>query len=80
MLLVVLAVQLLEGHVLQPFLIGKAVKIHPLAIVFAVAIGSLLAGIPGALFAVPVVAVVNVMASILLGRSSGEAVQRTTQK
>lgn len=66
MLGVVLAVQLIEGHVLQPFLIGKAVKIHPLAIVLAVAIGSLLAGIPGALFAVPIVAVLNVMISHLL--------------
>jgi predicted PurR-regulated permease PerM len=70
MLGVVLLVQLIEGHVLQPFLIGKAVKVHPLAIVFAVAIGSLLAGIPGALFAVPIVAVVNVMASVLLGKST----------
>lgn len=66
MLGVVLAVQLIEGHVLQPFLIGKAVKIHPLAIVLAVAIGSLLAGIPGALFAVPIVAVLNVMVTHLL--------------
>jgi len=70
MLGVVLVVQLIEGHVLQPFLIGKAVKVHPLAIVFAVAIGSLLAGIPGALFAVPVVAVINVMASKLLGKKT----------
>jgi len=68
MLVVVLLVQLIEGHVLQPFLVGKAVSVHPLAVVFAVAIGSLLAGIPGALFAVPVVAVANVMATILLRR------------
>lgn len=68
MLVAVLLVQLIEGHVLQPFLMGKAVKIHPLAIVFAVAIGSLLAGIPGALFAVPVVAVANtVIAAINRG-------------
>ena len=73
MLGVVLIVQLIEGHVLQPFLIGKAVKIHPLAIVLAVAIGSLLAGIPGALFAVPVVAVVNVMVSSLLRNRSNPA-------
>jgi putative heme transporter len=66
MLGAVLLVQFLEGHVLQPFLIGKAVKIHPLAIVLAVAIGTLLAGIPGALFAVPIVAVLNVMISYLL--------------
>lgn len=66
MLGVVILVQFLEGHVLQPFLIGKAVQVHPLAVVFAVAIGSLLAGIPGALFAVPIVAVLNVMLSQLL--------------
>lgn len=66
MLGVVLLVQLMEGHILQPFLIGKAVKVHPLAVVFAVAVGSLLAGIPGALFSVPVVAVLNVMISALV--------------
>ena len=65
---VVLLVQLIEGHVLQPFLVGKAVNVHPLAVVFAVAIGSLLAGIPGALFAVPTVAVANVMMTKLLKR------------
>jgi predicted PurR-regulated permease PerM len=40
-------------------LIGSVVKIHPLAIVLAVATGGFVAGIPGALFAVPVVAVLN---------------------
>jgi len=73
MLGVVLLVQLAEGHLLQPFLIGKAVKVHPLAIVLAVAIGSLLAGIPGALFAVPTAAVLNVMVSTLLGRGAATA-------
>ena len=53
MLLIVIRVQQLEGHVLQPFLIGNAVKVHPLAVVIAVATGGFLAGIPGALFAVP---------------------------
>ena len=61
MLGVVLLVQQLEGHILQPLIMGTAVKIHPLAVVFAVAAGSFVAGIPGALFAVPLVAVVNVM-------------------
>jgi predicted PurR-regulated permease PerM len=58
---VVLLVQQVEGHVLQPLVMGSAVKVHPLAVVFAVAAGSFLAGIPGALFAVPVIAVANVM-------------------
>jgi len=61
MLGVVLLVQQVEGHVLQPLVMGSAVKVHPLAVVFAVAAGAGIAGIPGALFAVPVVAVVNVM-------------------
>jgi predicted PurR-regulated permease PerM len=61
MLGIVLLVQQLEGHILQPLVMGSAVKIHPLAVVFAVAAGSFIAGIPGALFAVPVVAVLNVM-------------------
>lgn len=61
MLAVVLLVQQIEGHVLQPFVMGTAVKVHPLAIVLAVAGGSLVAGIAGALFAVPLVAVAHKM-------------------
>jgi len=58
---VVILVQQLEGHVLQPFVMGNAVRVHPLAVVLAVATGGLIGGIPGALFAVPVVATFNVM-------------------
>ena len=61
MLIIVIAVQQIEGHVLQPFVMGSAVRVHPLAVVFSVAAGGFLAGIPGALFAVPVVATLNVM-------------------
>ncbi len=61
MLLIVIGVQQLEGHVLQPFLVGNAVKVHPLAVVIVVAAGGFLAGIPGALFAVPLVATLNAM-------------------
>ncbi|WP_394941681.1 AI-2E family transporter [Psychromicrobium sp. YIM B11713] len=59
MLIIVLAVQQLESHVLQPLIMGKAVSLHPVAVILAVAAGSFLAGIPGALFAVPVLAVTN---------------------
>lgn len=62
MLAVVLAVQQLEGHILQPILMGSAVKVHPLAVVLVVAGGAMIAGIPGALFAVPLAAFVNVAA------------------
>ena len=61
MLGVVLLVQQVEGHILQPLVMGSAVRVHPLAVVFAVAAGAGIAGIPGALFAVPLVAVLNVM-------------------
>jgi predicted PurR-regulated permease PerM len=62
MLVVVIGVQQLEGHILQPILMGSAVKVHPLAVVLVVAGGSMIAGIPGALFAVPLAAFVNVVA------------------
>ncbi|MDQ6657360.1 MAG: AI-2E family transporter, partial [Actinomycetota bacterium] len=61
MLGVVLLVQQVESHVLQPFLMGKAVSLHPLAVLLAVVVGSSLLGIVGALFAVPLLAVVNSM-------------------
>ncbi|BDZ55864.1 Putative transport protein [Agromyces marinus] len=73
MLGVVLLVQQVEGHVLQPLVMGTAVKVHPLGVVIAVATGSLLAGIPGALFAVPVAAVGNVIILyIASGRWKGD--------
>ena len=55
----VIAVQQLEAHVLQPLVMGRAVSIHPLAIVLALATGAVLAGIIGALLAVPVLAFLN---------------------
>jgi len=69
MLVVVLGVQQLEGHVLQPLLMGSAVKVHPLAVVLVVAGGALIAGIPGALFAVPLAAFVNVVGVYLSARA-----------
>lgn len=65
MVAIVLLVQEIEGHVLQPLIMGTAVKVHPIAVVFAVAAGGFLAGIPGALFAVPVVATLNVMVNFV---------------
>ena len=56
---IVVAVMQLESHVLQPLLLGRAVKLHPLAVVLAIATGLLTAGIAGALLAVPLLAVLN---------------------
>jgi predicted PurR-regulated permease PerM len=65
MLLAVIVVQQLESHVLQPFLLGRAVRLHPLAVIFAIAAGALAAGIAGALVAVPLVATLNTAISHL---------------
>jgi predicted PurR-regulated permease PerM len=72
MLAGVLLVHLLEAHVLQPLLVGGAVKVHPLAVVVAVAAGTGLAGVPGALFAVPTVAVGNAMVTAMLRRPTDD--------
>jgi predicted PurR-regulated permease PerM len=55
----VIGVQQLEAHVLQPFLLGRMVSVHPLAVILGVAGGAYFAGIPGALVAVPLIASVN---------------------
>jgi predicted PurR-regulated permease PerM len=69
MLGVVILVQQAESNVLQPFLMGGKLAIHPLGIVLAVTAGSFLLGIAGALFAVPFVAVANSVIPALAGRT-----------
>ncbi|MFG1934168.1 AI-2E family transporter [Mycobacterium sp. NPDC048908] len=64
----IIAVQQLEGHVLQPLVMGRAVSIHPLAVVLAIAGGAVMAGIVGALLAVPTVAFLNSAVRVLMAR------------
>jgi predicted PurR-regulated permease PerM len=59
MLGVIVLVQQVEGHLLQPFLMGRFVSIHPLGIILAIGAGVLLAGVAGALVAVPLAAAGN---------------------
>ncbi|UOQ57730.1 AI-2E family transporter [Leucobacter allii] len=66
MLGVVILVNQIEGHVLQPLVMGSAVRVHPLGVVLAVSTGALLAGIPGALFAVPLAASANAIVNTLV--------------
>lgn len=61
-LAIVVGVMQLEGHVFQPLFLGRAVRIHPVAVVFAITAGFLLAGVAGAALAVPVVAVISAAA------------------
>jgi predicted PurR-regulated permease PerM len=56
---VIVVVQQLEAHVLQPFLMGRFVSVHPLGVIIAIGLGVLVAGIPGALIAVPLAASLN---------------------
>lgn len=77
MLGVVILVQQIESHLLQPFLMGRAVAVHPLAVILAVAGGASVFGIVGALFAVPTVAVLKSGISALArgGRPDSETAQ-----
>ncbi|PTR23553.1 putative PurR-regulated permease PerM [Rhodococcus sp. OK519] len=56
---IIIGIMQLEGHVLQPLLLGRAVRLHPLAVVLAITTGIVLAGIVGGLLAVPIVAFLN---------------------
>jgi putative heme transporter len=55
----VILIQQIEGHLLQPLIMGRAVAIHPLVVIIGIASGVVLAGIVGALVAVPLIAVLN---------------------
>jgi predicted PurR-regulated permease PerM len=63
----VLTVQL-EGNLLNPLIMGKAVNIHPLGILMAVTAGTILGGIFGAFIAVPLSAIVNNVVNDIRGR------------
>ncbi len=70
MLGAVVLVQQIESHVLQPFLMGRFVSVHPLGVIVAIAAGILLAGIPGALVAVPFAAAANAVVQHLASQTT----------
>ncbi|GAA3860010.1 AI-2E family transporter [Saccharothrix violaceirubra] len=69
---VLIGVMQLESHVLQPLLLGRAVKLHPLAVVLAITAGLVVGGISGALLSVPLLAVLNSGIRSLLSDSDKE--------
>jgi predicted PurR-regulated permease PerM len=69
-LVVLVAVQNLEGHLLQPLILGRAVRVHPLGVVLGVAAGSIVGGIGGAIVAVPLIAVTNTVITHLRQRNA----------
>lgn len=67
---VVVLVQQLEGNVFEPLIMSKSVKLHPVAVILAVAIGVELAGVVGALFAVPLLAAIRAIFASLADQES----------
>jgi predicted PurR-regulated permease PerM len=57
----------IEDHLLQPLVVGRIIRLHPLAIILALAVGGIIAGIPGAIIAVPFAAVVDYAWPVLRG-------------
>ncbi|TAM68830.1 AI-2E family transporter [Mycobacterium sp.] len=77
---VLIAVNQVEAHLLQPLVMGRAVSIHPLAVVLAIATGGVLAGIVGALLAVPTVAFLNNASRVLLAPNPEAAAEKQTEE
>lgn len=77
-LAVVIGVMQLEGHVLQPLILGHAVRLHPLVVVLGITAGFLLTGTAGAVFAVPVVAILNAAIRSLVSEEGHAVTVRPT--
>jgi predicted PurR-regulated permease PerM len=70
MVAVVIGVQQLEGHILQPFLMGRWVSVHPLGVIVAIGLGVIVGGVAGALVAVPLAAALNAVVQHLASHTS----------
>jgi len=72
--------QQLENHILQPVIYGKTVKLSPLAVLIAVLIGAALAGVIGALAAIPIAGAIQVVVRDLMRERAErkQADQQTT--
>lgn len=68
----VLVVQQTESNLLHPVVVGRAVRVHPVAILLGVTAGAVLAGIVGAFIAVPIVAVVSQIVGYVRERANAE--------
>lgn len=66
---ILIFVMAFEGHILQPFVLGHSVRLHPVAVILAIALGLMLAGIVGGLLAVPFVAFLDTALQWRPGRS-----------
>lgn len=78
-LIVVIGVNQLEGNLLQPVLMGNALKVHALVILIALTIGTLQAGIIGAVLSVPLVAVLWAIIKVWTGKDSGPSATKDAE-
>lgn len=74
-LALVVAVQVFEGNVLQPWIQSKTVRLHPVLVLIALAVGTALGGLVGTLLAVPMAAV---LAAIMVSIRSALAVSNAS--
>lgn len=75
-LALIIAVMQLEAHVLQPLVMGRAVSIHPLAVVLGITTGGVLTGVLGALLAVPAIAFANTFIRVLIADDPDERAEK----
>jgi predicted PurR-regulated permease PerM len=72
LLAVLLLENQIESHLLQPLVVGRLVRLHPLSIILVLAVGGIIAGIPGAIVAVPFTAVITYAWPVLRAGHSGQ--------
>jgi len=65
--------QLIQDYVIAPFILGKAVRLHPLVILFAALAGGNIAGILGLVLAVPVAATIKLILEFILDKINNKA-------
>src|SRR5215213_488451 len=73
----IVAIQQLEGNVFYPLVMGRQLKLHPVAILLALTAGGVLAGVAGAFLAIPVAAVTSAVLDVVRTRrrrSEAEAI------
>lgn len=58
-ILTILVIQLVESNLLQPYIVGKSINIHPIAIIFALLLGAQISGVWGMILAVPALTIIK---------------------
>lgn len=65
-LIAIFIIQLVESNLLSPYIVGKSINIHPIAIIFALLLGGQLSGVIGMIMAVPILTIMKEITSHLI--------------